>query len=701
MASKRTNVLVYTGSGSSAESVRHCTWTLRRLLSPNYAVVPIDSAALIQEPWSASCALLVMPGGADLGYCRTLNGAGNRRIAQYVHGGGNYLGFCAGGYYACARCEFEIGGDMEVVGDRELAFYPGICRGLAFPGFVYRSEAGGRAVALEVNKNALASSTVPEAFCSYYNGGGVFVDAKKFEDRGVEILASYTEQLRVDPGEGAAAIVYRKVGEGGVILTGLHPEFAAVNLTKGEDVPGYGKLVKALDDDDKRRTDFITACLIKLGLRVNMEPQTVPHLSCLHLSSANPSDVVNLVASWRDIVTTPEDGQEYIKGEHDTFHLEKSTQNATFILAEASEESGKTDDSSGNGDRILDYHKVVKRLIVHESDHPSSKETPYWNHGTFFSNLEHYKSQLASCHGNFGRYLLYGEVVTSTSTMIEKNTSLLKHLPSGFTATATTQVTARGRGTNVWVAPPGALMFTTVLRHSITLSHAPIVFIQYVAAMAVVLGVQTYEPGYAKLPVNHIGPQSRRCLTFSRRSTLPIRLKWPNDIYALDPSSAVFASSGSPSPSDYVKLSGVLVNSSYQDSEFTVSVGVGLNLANAAPTTSVDALAKAHGLPPVRAEKLLACIMTRFQELYTKFCRDGWDAELQEIYYRLWLHKHQIVILENEGDIRAQIKGITSDWGLLLVEELGWEDRKTGKVWALQSDSNSFDFFKGLLKRKV
>lgn len=161
-------------------------------------------------------------------------------------------------------------------------------------------------------------------------------------------------------------------------------------------------------------------------------------------------------------------------------------------------------------------------------------------------------------------------------------------------------------------------MFTTVLRHPLALSHAPIVFIQYVAAMAIVQAVQTYEPGYAKLP---------------------IRLKWPNDIYALDPSSPAFASGSSPSPSDYVKISGVLVNTSYQDSEFTVVVGVGFNLANAAPTTSVDALAKAHGLPPVKAEKLLACIMTRFQELYTKFCRNGWDGELQEMYYRLWLHQ--------------------------------------------------------------
>jgi biotin---protein ligase len=51
--------------------------------------------------------------------------------------------------------------------------------------------------------------------------------------------------------------------------------------------------------------------------------------------------------------------------------------------------------------------------------------------------------------------------------------------------------------------------------------------------------------------------------------------------------------------------------------------------------------------------------------------------------------------------VRARVMGISRDWGLLRVEELGWEDRGTGRVWELQSDSNSFDFFRGLVKRKV
>jgi len=168
-----------------------------------------------------------MPGGADLPFCRILNGEGNRRIKQYVYSGGAYAGFCAGGYYASSRCEFEVGDDkMEVAGDRELQFFPGICRGTAFPGFEYSSETGTRAAELRVEKASLPSSAgvLPEMFRSYSNGGGVYVDALKYKDRGVEVLANYTEELKVDPGECAAAVVFCKVGEGCALLTGSHPE---------------------------------------------------------------------------------------------------------------------------------------------------------------------------------------------------------------------------------------------------------------------------------------------------------------------------------------------------------------------------------------------------------------------------------------------------------------------------------------------
>lgn len=198
-------------------------------------MIPVPGDVIIKEPWISTCALLVFPGGADLGYCRTLNGEGNRRIARYVNGGGSYLGFCAGGYYGSAKCEFEVHDPkMAVVGDRELGFFPDICRGLAFAGFKYSSEAGARAADIEIHKENFENvkDDGVETFKSYYNGGGVFVDARKLESRGVQILASYTEDLHVDGGEGKAAVVYRKVGDGHAVLTGPHPEYVMFGVFK-------------------------------------------------------------------------------------------------------------------------------------------------------------------------------------------------------------------------------------------------------------------------------------------------------------------------------------------------------------------------------------------------------------------------------------------------------------------------------------
>jgi biotin---protein ligase len=83
-------------------------------------------------------------------------------------------------------------------------------------------------------------------------------------------------------------------------------------------------------------------------------------------------------------------------------------------------------------------------------------------------------------------------------------------LPSGFTVSATTQVAGRGRGSNVWIAPPGMLIFSTVINHPAHLAVTrPVVFIQYITAIAMVEAVQSYDRGY---------------------ENIPIKLKWPNDI---------------------------------------------------------------------------------------------------------------------------------------------------------------------------
>jgi biotin--protein ligase len=498
-------------------------------------------------------------------------------------------------------------------------------------------------------------------------------------------------------------------------LTLTLSRFAPQNLNKIPSLPSYATVINDIIATDATRLAFMRLILGKLGLRVNEQEQAVPYLSRLHLTAHNLADVSDLVDSWSEIRTVI-DGDEYIKGENDVFRIEKegsawsvkemkravsAMSDKLPTLSSITNSSGaqNTEDqghekgsdkkkpqtkeeeiqecieytSNTAPDQILEYEKVVKVIVPHEKELPSSKETPF-HHEAFYANLHHYHTKLRNPDSSFGKHLIYGEVVTSTNTLLEKNPSLLRSLPNGFTMTATTQLAGRGRGSNVWISPPGALMFSTVLHHSIALSQsAPVIFIQYLAALAIVQGIKGYAPGYQKLPV---------------------KLKWPNDIYAQLPGS---------SNNPVVKIGGILVNSSYSGSTYDIVTGIGLNLSNALPTTSLNQLASAQNPPlkPFTPEKLLASILAHFETLYSTFCTSGFDKDMETEYYDNWLHTDQVVTLESEGGVRARIKGITRDWGLLLAEELGWEDRATGRVVQLQSDSNSFDFFRGLVKRKL
>ena len=124
-----------------------------------------------------------------------------------------------------------------MVGARELRFFPGTCRGGVFQGFRYGSEDGARAARIRPVKtlpsedgDGKEKTEVSDTLRCYCNGGGVFVDAAGLKDRGVEVLASYEGELDVDGGDGEAAAVHCKVGEGSAILMGPHPELVSLQI---------------------------------------------------------------------------------------------------------------------------------------------------------------------------------------------------------------------------------------------------------------------------------------------------------------------------------------------------------------------------------------------------------------------------------------------------------------------------------------
>lgn len=118
-------VLVYSGPGVSPLSLSHTILTLSLLLLPHYTVQSITPSTLATQPWEPSCALLVFPGGRDLPYVDELSTKtkATRRIKEFVREGGKFLGICAGAYFGSETVIFDEGGEMEVVGKRDLVSF--------------------------------------------------------------------------------------------------------------------------------------------------------------------------------------------------------------------------------------------------------------------------------------------------------------------------------------------------------------------------------------------------------------------------------------------------------------------------------------------------------------------------------------------------------------------------------------------------
>ena len=151
----------------------------------------ISSKDILYSDWETKTSLLIMPGGRDLPYHEALKGEGNRRIRRFVEQGGTYLGICAGAYYGCKSIEFDKSHALEVVAERELAFFPGFGMGPAYgPGtYFYESEKGSRA-------SMISDERTHAAFKCYYNGGCYFKGAENYPEVEILALSRYRRRAR-------------------------------------------------------------------------------------------------------------------------------------------------------------------------------------------------------------------------------------------------------------------------------------------------------------------------------------------------------------------------------------------------------------------------------------------------------------------------------------------------------------------------
>jgi biotin--protein ligase len=211
-----------------------------------------------------------------------------------------------------------------------------------------------------------------------------------------------------------------------------------------------------------------------------------------------------------------------------------------------------------------------------------------------------------------------------------RNPKVLRSLPTPFLSLASFQLSGRGRGSNQWLSPPGCLQFSLLLDLPHSFPANKLVFIQYLAALAICDGLDT-------------------------DGKLGVKIKWPNDIYG--EAEGIGGTVVGKGVKGKAKLGGILVNSSFVDGQWKVIVGCGINILNELPTTSLSQLQdvkakrdhhrqgsadinteQSHNGAGVSMEKSLAKILVSFEGFWNTFLEDKGFENLLDEYLGRWLH---------------------------------------------------------------
>lgn len=211
MAIKPRHIALYADDGAGPFGL----YSLKAYFPAQYHVTPVYALDVINNTAFDKCDLFIMPGGADRPYCSKLNGTGNANIRRYIEKGGVYLGVCAGAYYGARDIEFHKGSADEICEKRELSLIQTTARGSLSDICLYTGDT--------LNTAKWTSLKTKEGIIhhGYYHGGCAFSE----EDDSITVLARY-EKVTSKP----AAIITKKIGNGHVILSGIHPETTAQSL---------------------------------------------------------------------------------------------------------------------------------------------------------------------------------------------------------------------------------------------------------------------------------------------------------------------------------------------------------------------------------------------------------------------------------------------------------------------------------------
>jgi len=633
---------------------RNLLSTLRSILLPFYSVQPISQPALVSQPWQATCALLVFPGCRDIVLSKA-----SAAIEGYVQNGGVFLALGTGSHYSSRGLDQGIlnVASTSISKDMLLRFFDRESGSYIYPSFhPSGSDDTPRSVAIQ----PMDGERIDVMFQSG-SSEVVGVDGSK---RNVRVLARYVD----NDVEGAVAGVLYTVGAGKIILWASSPEYPLTEEPASSISMASSLSPAAIDLAERRRVSLMKNTLLLLGLRIPEEAATIcrplPQFLASHFIKPH---VVSLITNS---IAAPKSGTELdaFEDANDKFRFHVLSDSGPLIQDSRRAATTRTDPSAWQPKHII---------VCPDGQLPDREQTPLFDLGLFFRALSSARkkeevSEDAEPWG-IGDALFYGEAVTSTQTMLDKNPRFMGLLPTPLVSLASHQLAGRGRGANVWLSPSGCLQFSLLLRLSLsTFPASKLVFVQYLFALAVV--------------------EACRDESVLGEAASPVRLKWPNDIYAV-------------LGDEKKKLGGILINTSFAAGKVDIVIGSGLNVLNPPPITSLSQL-----LPPdddhhLSMERTAAAILVKFERMWSVFVQGRGSFEpFMDLYLQRWMHSDQLVTLTTTvPHQQVRITGITPDHGLLrtLPERTGWPSGGGSLGFIdLQPDGNSFDLMAGMIKSK-
>ncbi|XP_031390534.1 biotin--protein ligase 2-like isoform X1 [Punica granatum] len=301
---------------------------------------------------------------------------------------------------------------------------------------------------------------------------------------------------------------------------------------------------------------------------------------------------------------------------------------------------------SNNTLKLLGYNEIEVFL---DSEREKQPNGDHFQTDSYFNSLS---------TNQFGRFLIWCARMPSTHDVVSQN---FCDLPLGTVCVADIQFKGRGRSKNVWESPIGCLMFSFTIQME---DGRVVPLLQYVVSLAITEAIKDI--------CNHNG------LPY-----LDVRIKWPNDLYL-----------------NGLKVGGILCTSTYKSKKFNVSAGIGLNVDNDKPSICLNSVLRESLAVNYKfsREVILAAFFNKFEKLYSLFINQGFHT-MEELYYQTWLHSGQRVIVQEKNEDQVvenvvTIQGLTSSGYLLAVGD-------DNQMCELHPDGNSFDFFKGLVRRKL